>query len=318
MDAMALNGLVWVLGAVILVALVLGGVAVVGGVRNIVPGAASLAPEGWVAEERTRLLAASLLGAIAAAASAVSGVRAGAWGWLFVAGSVGAVATLLAAVLLPVSPAEQSGGGRSGAGRPRWVKPGIAGALAVALVGGAAWFAAPSPEGGWGLPHRFVAAVHHRSSGEISVEYGSGYLRPWAGWPDAVVALVLVAAVLLLWVVLQRRMGTDAVTPDEGAAEELTHQRVGIIEGVITGGLLAQVGVTGFLLGSPLATLTDVDPVPTSEGIIASVASQPHATVGVLLAIAGVVALVLAITQLVFAMLGLARLGVFGRLVNSP
>lgn len=277
-------------------------------------GAAQLDHLGpWPAQERTRLLAAALLGAIGAAAAIVTAVRFAWWPGLFLAGGIGALATLLAALLLrvpepPSAPAHPSSPG----GRPvdprQVVKVAVVAAVAVAIAGAAAWFAEPRPEGGWGLPHEQVVSITHEVGSPPVITHQPGFVSPWLGWPDALLALLLAVAVALLLGIALRRLASGSLTDDEATDRHLRTQRTQALAGVVTGGMLAQVGMLAFGLGVQLAFLTDVAPVPTENGWFPAVAVQPHATIGAVAAVFGVVVLVLAVVQLVLAGLALTRL----------
>lgn len=278
-----------------------------------------LAAEPWLAQERVRLVSVALLGAIAGAGALIATVR---FRWepgVFLAGSVGAFATLVAAVLLS-SPDALPGAAGPRAGGPGRVRAdargvGLVGALcllAVTVLIGAASVAVPLSGrlGPWGLPYRQVISVRHDSpSAPPIVEYGDSYLRPWPGWVDVAIAIVLSVAVLVLLMVVLRRLEAEAPVADADLVATIRDRRVRVLVGVVAGGLLVQLGVTGLVLGLPLATLIDMDPTAMPEVGYPWVAIQPHATVGAILVTVGVLALVVAVIQLVLAGVGISRLG---------
>ncbi len=283
------------------------GVGTVSGVERLGP---------WLAQERTRLFAAALLGVIAAAGAIAAAARFGWWSGVFVAGSAGAVGTLLAVILMPVPAVDASVADPTdpGATASTWRTRGVlwrlrvtiaCAVVSVAAAAAAATVAVRATGGGWAMPFRPVQMIEQSDQGPARVEYGEGYLRPWLGWTDAVLMLVLGVAVVVLLVAALRRLGPDVAL---GGAQGVHELRRLIVVDVITGGMLAQVGIIGFVLGMQLASLTDVDPLPTPGGWISTVAVQPQATIGVVAAVIGVVALIVAVVQLVLAGLGLTRL----------
>lgn len=319
---MAFGPLWLVVGGIVFLGLVLVGAAVAWAWRGD-PVEAGVGvddparPLRWLAPERTRLMSAALLGAIAGVGAVILAIRTSSWAFLFLAGSIGAVTTLLAALLMPAPEREGP------AGVPLTARPGVGwtvgvGAVAVALAIGSAWVAAPSPYGGWGLPYDLVTGIGQIDpGGPLIFDRTATQLRPWLGWPDAVAAALLVVAIVGLLLLTLRRLAGDNPGGDGEFAGELFRQRAQIVSRVVAGGLLVQVGTVGFGLGVPMASLSEPAPVQTSDAWMDRVALQPYATVGALLAVVGAVALVLAVVHLVLATMTLARLGDSDRRVNS-
>lgn len=317
---MSFVGLWLVVGGVLvagLIALVLAAAAVRGAAPGSHLGLDAARAEPWLAQERTRLLAAALLGAIAAAAAVVVAVRWSWWGAFFLAGSIGAVAVLVAALVLPtpdpvhrVAPPSGDDTWARGVRRRIGLVAGVClTGVAVAVGAAAVAVEVPTQPGRWGLPHRQVrGVVQDSASAPPRVEYADVLLQPWPGWPDAVASALLVVTILVLLRIVLGRLASEAPAAAEDLAPAIRDQRARVVVGVVTGGAIAQLGVLGTVLGVRLATLTDVD-VTTPGDWYNSVAVQPHSTVGAVLATVGAFALVLAIVQLVLAGLGLARLG---------
>lgn len=314
---------VWLLvGGIVVLGLLLVGAAVLWMVRGTPEPLPILdarpAPDArWLDQERTRLLAAALLGAIAGVASLIVAVRTASWSLVFLAGSIGAVATLLGALLMPTPECEGPTGvvGGSGPG-VRWVV--AVGAIAVALAAGSASVATPNVAGRWGLPYDRVSSIRQLDAGgPLVLERTTTQLRPWLGWPDAVASFLIVVTIVALLLVVLRRLARANPGAGDEFAPQVFRQRARVVTGVVTGGLLVQVGMIGFGLGVPLASLSEPAVAQTNEAWLDQVAVQPHATVGAALAVIGAAAVVLAVVHLVLATMTLARLGDSGRLVNS-
>ena len=273
----------------------------------------------WLAQERTRLLAAAFLGAISAAGGIGAFFR---FSWppgLYLAGSLGAIGALLALLALRAPEAGHAAPPppRTGRSRRGFALVAALGLLGVGLVAGAASVASPVARGGWGLAYRQIDSISFQDgSGTPVVGYRDAALRPWLGWPDVALAVALVVVTLVLLALVLRRLAAEP-TAAPALAEPLRDQRSRIAVGLVTGGLLAQVGMLAFGPGIQLAMLTDIDPTAVG-GWAPTVAVQPHATIGSVAAVVGVVALVLAVIRLVLTGLALARLGVQrGLPVNS-
>lgn len=320
---MALAPLGFVVGGIVLLGLVLVGAAVAWVWRGDPMHPAfdvddPVRPLRWLAQERTRLMSAALLGAIAGVGAIILAIRTTSWGLLFLAGGIGAVATLLAALLMPTPEREGPRGVAVGA-RPRVLPVVAVGVLAVALAIGSALVATPSPYGGWGLPYDQVTGISQLDpDGPLILDRTATQLRPWLGWPDAVAASLIVVAIVVLLLLALRRLARDNPGGDATFAQDVYRQRARIVTGVVTGGLLVQVGIIGFGLGAPLASLSEPAPVVTRDAWMDTVALQPHATVGAVLAVIGAGALVLAVVHLVLATMTLTRLGESGRRVHRP